>query len=107
MAPIPQIPPALLNPHDLDLSIGQVLRIVTYLHGYTSKELALGINYSKAHVNNVMGEQEAATVEFLGAVAKFLNVVPHRLDKFAPRHFDRRKQEWRERADSPPVTADP
>ena len=105
--PIPQIPPAILEPHDLDMSIGQVLRIATYLHGYTSRELALGIDYSTSHVNNVMGEQEAASEEFIRDVSRFLNVVPHRLDKFTSRYFDRRKQEWREKTDSPPETVDP
>ncbi len=99
---IPALGPAILQEHDLDLSMGQVIRISTYLHGYDSKELALGIKYSKVHVSNVLNEQEAATPEFVQEVAKFLNVVPNRLEKFSSRYFNRRKQEWTERTVSPP-----
>lgn len=105
--PIPQIPPAILEPHDLDMSVGQMIRLATYLHGYDAKEVALGISYSKSHVNNVMHEREAASEEFIQEVAKFLNLVPNRLGNFSTRYFDRRKQEWREKTDSPPAPADP
>ena len=99
--PIDPIPPAVLKAHDLDLSIGQIMRILTWLHGYTLLELARDIGYDKSHVSRVLQEQDAASEEFIAVIAKYLGVVPHRLEKFSSRHFDRRKQEWKENAKHP------
>jgi transcriptional regulator with XRE-family HTH domain len=95
------IPPAILQIQDLDLSMGQIIRILAWLHGYTALEMARDIGYSLAHVSKVMQGQDAASEEFIAAIAKYLNVVPHRLDKFSARHFDRRKKEWRESRNHP------
>lgn len=94
LTPIERTVPALLHERDLELTRGQLLRILLYVHGFTGSEMAKSIGYHVSHLSNVINERDPLNDKMLEAVAGFLEVVPQRLQIFSPEYYSRRKKKW-------------